>query len=138
MPEFITLCTGLMLRNKQMRLQTAACIFLLTINFATLAQGRNDGGKTYYYYDDVTQKKVKEIFHYVEILKIFPNRLTGEEYLDTIIKIKHGPYCMYYESGKLMKSGYFKQDIPDSVWIYYTEEGVIEKRELYRNGKLVE
>lgn len=121
-----------------MKVKTAALFFLLLLGLSSLGQDQNDGGKTYYYYDDINQKKVKEIFHYVEVLKIFPNKQTGEEYLDTIIKVKHGPYCMYYENGQLMKSGYYKNNTPDSVWIFYTPEGKIDKRELYRYGKLIQ
>lgn len=113
-------------------------IFLFTtLLTAVKAQDVNNGGKTYYYYDELTKKKVKEIFHFVELIQITPDKKNPGSYVDTLIRIKHGPYTAYHENGLLMKSGYFKDGQMDSVWIFYNIKGAETNRELYRHGKLV-
>ena len=113
-------------------------LLLLVAAFSTThAQDVNAGGKTFYYYDEATKKKVKEIFHFVELIQITPDKKNPGSYVDSLIRVKHGPYTSYFENGKLMTSGYYKDGRPDSVWIYYTAQGVENRRELYRNGKVV-
>lgn len=113
-------------------------VLLMAIAYLTSqAQDVNAGGKTFYYYDEATKKKVKEIFHFVELIQITPDKKNPGNYVDSLIRVKHGPYTSYFENGKLMTSGYYKDGKPDSVWIYYTAQGVESRRELYRYGKVV-
>ena len=113
-----------------------AVVLFTTLLTTVKAQDVNNGGKTYYYYDELT-KKVKEIFHFVELIQITPDKKNPGNYVDTLIRVKHGPYTAYHENGLLMKSGYFRDGQMDSVWIFYNIKGAETNRELYRHGKLV-
>jgi antitoxin component YwqK of YwqJK toxin-antitoxin module len=95
-------------------------------------------GKTYYFYDEQTKKKVKEIYHHKQVVKIIPDKNNYGSYRDTMLYMKNGPYTRYYETGELECSGYFTDERKDSVWKYYTIKGDILRIERWANGKLVQ
>lgn len=63
-----------------------------------------------------------------------------EEY--TVLKkerdVKHGEYKQMYESGGLIETGYFKNDLKDSLWVYYAKNGIDTLSfGNYKNGRQV-
>lgn len=96
-----------------------------------------NAGKTYYYYDESSHKKVKEIFHHKQVVKIMPDPQNHGGYIDTFLYIKNGPYASYDEKGNLICTGYYTQEKKDSTWKYYNEKGVLIKTERYQLGTLL-
>lgn len=92
-------------------------------------------GKTYYYYDSLTHKKVKEIYHHIQEIKIFTDNHGNST--DTLITIKNGPYTRYYESGQLECSGYYDHGKKNGTWKYYTQKGTMIRTEQWNQDKLV-
>lgn len=43
---------------------------------------------------------------------------------------------VYYESGSIMEKGQYKDDLKQGTWYFYNEQGVVVKKERYREGKL--
>ena len=97
----------------------------------------DENGKTYYYYDSLTHKKVKEIFHHKQVVQILPDKKHYGEYIDSTTRVKSGPYSRYFEDGNLECTGYYNNEKRDSVWKYYNAKGTLLKTELYRFGRLV-
>jgi antitoxin component YwqK of YwqJK toxin-antitoxin module len=113
-------------------------LILLMFNNQLKAQVIDDvAGKTYYYYDSVTQKKVKEIYHHKQIMKVMPDKKHYGSYIDTIMYMKNGPYSSYFEDGNLKCTGYYTNERKDSIWKYYDTKGKLIKTELYRQGQIV-
>ena len=50
---------------------------------------------------------------------------------------KDGPFRTYYGSGLLMISGQYVQGHQSGTWVYFTEKGVISKKEYYTKGILI-
>jgi antitoxin component YwqK of YwqJK toxin-antitoxin module len=50
--------------------------------------------------------------------------------------LKHGPNITYYENKKMRYSGWYKKDQQDSIWFYYDTLGKLEKKALFKNGRL--
>ena len=48
-----------------------------------------------------------------------------------------GTYTIYHVNGKVEVSGIYLHDNKDGTWVYLTDIGEMEKREEYRNGKLI-
>jgi antitoxin component YwqK of YwqJK toxin-antitoxin module len=46
-----------------------------------------------------------------------------------------GPYKSYYISGALEKTGFYKENLPDSLWIYYNEGGGIRMKGMLKSGQ---
>jgi hypothetical protein len=111
-----------------------AC-FVLFFKSNVQAQVIDDNaGKTYYYYDESTHKKVKEIFHHKQVVTIMPDPKNYGSYIDTFTYIKSGPYTRYDENGNLTCTGYFSDERKDSVWKYYSPSGDIVRTERFRKG----
>ncbi len=53
---------------------------------------------------------------------------------DSATAILNGPYYSYFQSGKLESSGYYKNNIPDSLWTYYYENGNMKMQGSLQNG----
>jgi len=114
-----------------------ALIFILFTN-KTSAQVIDDiAGKTYYYYDSLTHKKLKEVYHHKQVMKVMPDRKHYGSYIDTIMYMKNGPYASYYEDGNLQATGYYMNEKKDSTWKYYDTKGNLTRTELYRYGQIV-
>lgn len=109
--------------HKALYLVISVCLLL------SFAQHDNMEGKTYY---DEAKTKIKEVFSMQESMSFDP--ANPAQMVKT--KYKQGPYFMYYESGKLQISGYFKRDQKNGTWKYYTEDGKQTKTEEYKNGSL--
>jgi antitoxin component YwqK of YwqJK toxin-antitoxin module len=114
-----------------------AFILLVCISRSSAQDGSGQVEVTKIYYDSLTQKKVKEIFHHVQIIKIIPDKKHHGEYLDTTYYVKSGPYTYYYENGNVQYTGFYSNEKKDSTWKYYDPKGVLLKTEKYRNGQLV-
>ncbi|MCU0441202.1 MAG: hypothetical protein MUE96_02300 [Bacteroidia bacterium] len=97
----------------------------------------DNAGKTYYYYDEATQKKVKEVFHHKQVVKIMPDPKQYGSYIDTFMYLKNGPYTRYDENGNLTCTGYYADEKKDSVWKYYNPKGDLIRLERYKKGALV-
>lgn len=114
-------------------------IILAYLCFAKVSSAQvidENAGKTYYYYDVATQKKVKEIFHHKQVVKIMPDPNNYGSYIDTFMYVKNGPYTSYDEKGNLICSGYYIQEKKDSIWMYYNTKGDLIKTEKYKLGVL--
>lgn len=117
------------------KLTWLTCI-LFTISLNSQAQVIDDvAGKTYYYYDSLTNKKVKEVFHHKQVVKIIPDKKKYGEYRDTIYYIKSGPYTRYYENGTLECSGYYIDERKDSIWKHYSPKGDLLRTERWIKGQ---
>jgi hypothetical protein len=113
-------------------------VFLCICAHRLSAQVVDDvAGKTYYYYDSLTHKKIKEVFHHKQVVKMIPDPTDYGSYKDTSIYIKSGPYTRYFENGKLDCSGYYVNERKDSVWKFYDNNGALIRVEKYRNGQLI-
>lgn len=109
-------------------------IMLYAVNLQ--AQEIDDvNGKTYYYYDSVSKKKVKEIFHHIQEFRTrYDNH--GNTH-DTMLYIKNGPYTRYYENGKLDCSGYYTKEEKSGTWKFYNQTGKLIRTEEWVSGKIV-
>jgi antitoxin component YwqK of YwqJK toxin-antitoxin module len=92
-------------------------------------------GKSYYYYDEATMKKVKEIYHFKQVVKIIPDKNNYGQYIDTMLYMKSGPYTRYYETGELECSGYYQAEKKDSIWKFYDIKGNLLRTEKWVNGR---
>jgi antitoxin component YwqK of YwqJK toxin-antitoxin module len=120
---------------KQLLLALLFCLCLPKSNFAQVVD--DVAGKTYYYYDELSQKKMKEVFHHKQMIKIMPDPNNYGSYVDSVFYIKSGPYTRYYENGNLQCSGFYKDEKKDSTWKYYDSKGDFIKEEHYNKGVLV-
>jgi antitoxin component YwqK of YwqJK toxin-antitoxin module len=50
---------------------------------------------------------------------------------------KNGPFQLFYPNQKMLLSGFYKNDGRDGDWLYYLEDGSLQKRRSYCNGNLV-
>jgi hypothetical protein len=112
-------------------------LFLVCLAYSNLSQAQvidENAGKTYYYHDEASRKKVKEIFHHKQIIKIMPDPNNHGSYIDTFMYVKNGPYTSYDEDGNLICTGYYIQEKKDSIWKFYDKKGNLLKTERYHLG----
>jgi antitoxin component YwqK of YwqJK toxin-antitoxin module len=69
-------------------------------------------------------------------LSFYPNGLAWSE-MHYDKGLKQGPNSVYYESGKKRYAGFYKNDKQDSIWTYYDSLGVIIKKVVFENDKLI-
>ena len=112
------------------------CFALILAGYFTVQSQVIDenNGKTYYYYDSISHKKVKEIFHHIQEYRFFYDK--DGNTIDTLVFIKNGPYTRYHENGKLACSGYYKRDRKTGTWKYYSTSGTLIKTEEWLDGNL--
>jgi antitoxin component YwqK of YwqJK toxin-antitoxin module len=117
------------------KLFLALCAAGLTI-IGVRAQVIDDAnGKTFFYYDTLSNKKVKEIFHHTQEIKIFTDNKGNSR--DTMILIKSGPYTKYFENGNLECSGIYERGTPTGTWKHYNNKGKLIRTEQWTSGKMV-
>lgn len=92
-------------------------------------------GKTFYYYDSISHKKVKEIYHHIQEFRTMYDR--DGNVTDTILHIKNGPYTRYFENGKLECSGFYNREKKNGTWLFYDRNGKHIRTEQWENDKLV-
>jgi antitoxin component YwqK of YwqJK toxin-antitoxin module len=51
--------------------------------------------------------------------------------------LRHGPNITYYENGKTRYSGIYKNDVRDSIWVYYDSVGNVAERAVYKNDQII-
>lgn len=112
----------------------AACVLCLTTLGLKAQVIDEENGKTFFYYDTLTNKKVKEIFHHTQEIKIFTDNRGNSR--DTLILIKSGPYTRYFESGTLECSGYYEKGNKTGTWKYYNTQGKLIRTEQWSLGKI--
>ena len=93
-----------------------------------------ENGKTFFYYDTLSNKKVKEIFHHTQEIKIFTDNKGNSR--DTMILVKSGPYTKYFENGTLECSGTYNRGTKIGVWKHYNNKGKLIRTEQWSDGKL--
>lgn len=49
-----------------------------------------------------------------------------------------GKYSLNYPNGRLKERGYYKNGLKHRTWYFYSETGVMERREKWNNGVLQE
>ncbi len=53
---------------------------------------------------------------------------------DSLSAILNGPYKSYYINGKLEKQGFYKNNLPDSLWTFYYEQGGVKMSGALKDG----
>jgi antitoxin component YwqK of YwqJK toxin-antitoxin module len=71
-----------------------------------------------------------------EWLFFYPNGLLWSECTYNRGKM-NGKSNVYHPNGKLYYSGYYKNDLKDSIWVYYDTSGNEVMLELYKNNQLI-
>lgn len=51
--------------------------------------------------------------------------------------LRHGPNTAYYTNNKMRYTGFYKNDLQDSTWIYYDSLGKIMKKVVFSNDRIV-
>jgi len=110
------------------------CLFTALCLGSTAQVIDDENGKTYFFYDSLTHRKVKEIFHHKRVVKIMPDPQHHGQYIDTMMNMRNGPYTRYYESGALECSGYYSNEKKDSLWKFYDKSGIMVRPERWRKG----
>jgi antitoxin component YwqK of YwqJK toxin-antitoxin module len=95
----------------------------------------DENGKTFFYYDTLSNKKVKEIFHHTQEIKIFTDNKGNSR--DSMILIKSGPYTKYFENGTLECSGTYDRGTKIGVWKHYNNKGKLIRTEHWTSGKMI-
>jgi antitoxin component YwqK of YwqJK toxin-antitoxin module len=95
----------------------------------------DENGKTFFYYDTLSNKKVKEIFHHTQEIKIFTDNKGNSR--DSMILIKSGPYTKYFENGTLECSGTYDRGTKIGVWKHYNNKGKLIRTEQWTSGKMI-
>jgi hypothetical protein len=84
--------------------------------------------------------KFKGIFRFGERhgvwISFFPSGLMWSE-MHYEKGLRHGPNTTYYENGKKRYEGFYKNDLQDSVWVYFDTSGVEIERLLYKNNRVI-
>ncbi len=64
------------------------------------------------------------------------NTILKEKYYidDSTTSRLTGSYKSYYISGKIEKEGFYKDNLPDSLWIYYYENGTVKMKGMLKDG----
>ena len=112
----------------------AACAVAFSVISVNAQVIDEENGKTFFYYDTLTNKKVKEIFHHTQEIEIFTDNKGNSR--DTLILIKSGPYTRYFENGTLECSGTYDRGTKIGVWKYYNNKGKLIRTEQWASGKL--
>ncbi len=71
-----------------------------------------------------------------EWLYFYPNGNLWSEAVFNRDKM-HGKSTVYHPNGKIYYTGYYKNNIKDSIWIYYDTSGNEVRRELYKLGRVL-
>ena len=113
----------------------AVCALGLTIISVRAQVIDDENGKTFFYYDTLSNKKVKEIFHHTQEIKIFTDNKGNSR--DSMILIKSGPYTKYFENGTLECSGTYDRGTKIGVWKHYNNKGKLIRTEQWTLGKII-
>jgi antitoxin component YwqK of YwqJK toxin-antitoxin module len=113
----------------------AVCALGLTIISVRAQVIDDENGKTFFYYDTLSNKKVKEIFHHTQEIKIFTDNKGNSR--DSMILIKSGPYTKYFENGTLECSGTYDRGTKIGVWKHYNNKGKLIRTEQWTLGKMI-
>ena len=113
----------------------AVCALGLTIISVRAQVIDDENGKTFFYYDTLSNKKVKEIFHHTQEIKVFTDNKGNSR--DSMILIKSGPYTKYFENGTLECSGTYDRGTKIGVWKHYNNKGKLIRTEQWTLGKII-
>jgi antitoxin component YwqK of YwqJK toxin-antitoxin module len=50
---------------------------------------------------------------------------------------RHGPNITYFENGKKRYEGFYRDDMQDSVWMYFDSTGKLAEKVLFKENRLV-
>ena len=76
------------------------------------------------------------LFFFLQYNLVFSQDSTRTILSETSIKgLK--TFKVFYKNGVLKMSGFKKNDMPDSLWHYFDENGKLSYKVLYRNNKLI-
>lgn len=109
----------------------AAAFSIIGVNAQVIDE---ENGKTFFYYDTLSNKKVKEIFHHTQEIKVFTDNKGNSR--DTMILVKSGPYTKYFENGNLECSGMYERGTKTGTWKYYNNKGKLIRTEQWALGKI--
>lgn len=51
--------------------------------------------------------------------------------------LRHGPNLTYFENGKMRYNGFYRNDLRDSIWLYYDSIGNIAEKVLFKDDKVI-
>lgn len=51
--------------------------------------------------------------------------------------LRHGPNTTYFENGQVRYSGFYKDDVRDSIWCYFDSTGKLAQKVLFKNDKII-
>jgi antitoxin component YwqK of YwqJK toxin-antitoxin module len=105
-------------------------VFLFSISLSA-QHATAEHGKTYY---DKEQKKVKEVFAFVEKHSFDPDQPSKM----TTRRVKHGAYFLYREDGTLEAEGFMDNEAKDGEWKFYDTSGKLIRTERWNKGEKVE
>lgn len=70
-------------------------------------------------------------------MSFYPNGLAWSE-LHYNKGLRHGANITYYEDGKMRFSGFYKNDLKDSIWCYYDSIGNMAEKILFKDDRMVQ
>jgi len=77
---------------------------------------------------------------FVVVEKSYSNMFLKQKYQGIVYgndTIRQGKYSFYYENGRLMQEGYYKDNKPDSIWLTFYPSGARKSLINYKNGKRI-
>lgn len=84
--------------------------------------------------------KFKGFFRFGELhgqwMSFYPNGLMWSE-LHYDQGLRHGPNTTYFEDGKMRYTGFYKNDMKDSIWIFYDSLGNVAEKVRYEKNHIV-
>lgn len=69
-------------------------------------------------------------------LSFYPNGLAWSE-LHYDKGLRHGPNMTYFEDGKPRYTGFYKNDLKDSIWTYYDSTGSVARKFIFKEDRMV-
>ena len=69
-------------------------------------------------------------------MSFYPNGIAWSE-LHFDKGLRHGPNLVYFMNGQLRYTGFYKNDLKDSIWCYYDSTGVLAQKYQYKDNRLV-
>ena len=69
-------------------------------------------------------------------MSFYPNGLAWSE-MHYDKGLRHGPNNTYYENGSMRFSGFYKNDVKDSIWCYYDSIGNMAEKILFKEDRMV-
>lgn len=70
------------------------------------------------------------------MVEYFENQQVKQE-LFFVLDSLEGPAKGFYPTGQVSYTGFYKGDLQDGEWLYYTDSGQLKRKEIYQRGELI-